>query len=88
MSMIRDEHGRFKKGWLARMMGWPEDPEPEPTLSLPKGPVRGDAAFHVRRFTLALEQCEKGQERRAELQGWLDYWKAKQAAEALNPEAQ
>jgi hypothetical protein len=85
--MIRDEQGRFKKGWLARLVGWPEAPQPEPAPPAPTGPVRGDAAFHVRRFTLALQQCEKGPERRAELQGWLDYWTAKQAAEAINPEA-
>ena len=28
---------------------------------------------HIRRFTLALEQCEKP-EKRKELQAWLDYY--------------
>ena len=38
---------------------------------------------HVRRFTLALEQCEKGPTRRAELQQNLDYWAMRLAAEDL-----
>ena len=30
--------------------------------------------FHIRRFTLAIEQCEKGEDRLAELQANRDYW--------------
>lgn len=69
--------------WFLKAIGWPERPEP----IIPARPPRGDAAFHVRRFTLALEQCEKGPARRAELQRWLDYWTARQAAEDLHPGA-
>lgn len=35
---------------------------------------------HVRRFTLALEQCEKGPEREAELRRNLRFWAAQKAA--------
>lgn len=38
---------------------------------------------HVRRYTLALEQCEKGEERRNELQRGLTYWKRRIAAENM-----
>jgi hypothetical protein len=43
------------------------------------------AEMHVRRFELALEQCEKGPEREAELRRNLDYWRAIQAAKELQP---
>jgi hypothetical protein len=32
--------------------------------------------FHINRFSRALAQCEKGQERETELQAHLDYWKS------------
>lgn len=40
-------------------------------------------AFHIRRFTLAIEQCEKGHERRDELQSNLDYWLSVRDLEAM-----
>jgi uncharacterized membrane protein len=42
------------------------------------------AAFHVRRFSDAVEQCEKP-ERREELQNNLRYWQAVMAAEEVRP---
>ncbi|HEX8400536.1 MAG TPA: hypothetical protein VF628_02405 [Allosphingosinicella sp.] len=42
--------------------------------------------FHIRRFMLAIDQCEKGPEREAELQGNLEYWQARKAALLLRPE--
>lgn len=47
---------------------------------------REKADFHVRRFQRAIEQCEKGDARRAELANHLAYWKAVAAAVALRPE--
>jgi hypothetical protein len=41
------------------------------------------APFHIQRFTAAIEQCEKGPERMAELERNLRYWQAVQAAEEL-----
>jgi hypothetical protein len=49
-------------------------------------PKRTDAermAFHVRRFTLAIAQNEKGPERKNALEAQLHYWRARYNAELL-----
>ena len=41
---------------------------------------------HIRRFTLALEQCEKGPEREAELRSNLEYWRQVKALAQTKPD--
>lgn len=70
-------------GWLD-WLGWPKDPAPEPAFVEPTATKRTGmerTEFHIRRFTMALEQCEKGPEREAELRRNLDYWTAIRDAE-------
>lgn len=57
--------------FLARLFG----AKPPAPVALPR-PTTDIAKidFHIRRFTLALEQCEKGPERRDELQRNLNFW--------------
>jgi len=64
---------------LLRQLGWPEPPEP---VASPAKVRTDQAAHHIARFTRALEQCTKGETRRAELQANLDYWTAIAEAEA------
>ncbi len=64
--------------WLTRA-----DTVAAPPASMRSTPDKVE--FHIARFRRAIEQCEKGLRRRAELQANLDYWLAIQAAEkALN----
>lgn len=62
-----------------------EAPKPGNTVLVPDGvPTKTTAQkieFHIDRFTRALEQCEKGPEREAELQGHLNYWLARRDLE-------
>lgn len=55
------------------------------TILIPDGvPTRSGIEkidFHISRFTRAIEQCEKGPDRIAELQGHLDYWTARRDLE-------
>lgn len=44
-------------------------------------PTKNKIVYNIRRFRMALEQCEKGPARLAELQRNLDYWLAIEAAE-------
>lgn len=61
------------------------DPTPRAIIAPDPAPSRTDrekVAFHIDRFTRALEQCDKGPARRAELQANLDYWTALRDADA------
>lgn len=62
-----------------------EAPKPGNTIivpdAMPTKSSREKIEFHIDRFTRALEQCEKGPEREAELQGHLDYWLARRGLE-------
>ena len=71
--------------WIDKLMGAPAE-EVVPAI-MPVASAGNESMkkidFHVRRFTLALEQCDKGPERKAELKRNLDYWLARKAAEEL-----
>lgn len=58
------------------------EPEPQPFVmqGIPNE-SREKIERHIRRFTLAMEQCEKGPKRRAELQRNLIYWQMRLEAE-------
>ena len=72
---------------LPAFLGGSRDDAPAPgnTILLPEGaPTRSTMEkidFHIARFTRAIEQCEKGEERVAELQAHLDYWTARRDLE-------
>lgn len=74
---------------LKQALGWPELADAPDVVIAPPRPVRDEKAeFHIRRFTLALEQCAKGPERQAELERNLNYWlRVKAANAALRGEA-
>ena len=66
---------------LSKLFARPATP---PAAEIMVAPPRMDKVdFHIRRFTLALEQCEKGAERQAELERNLNYWLAIKAARGL-----
>lgn len=50
------------------------EPADEPMELMPSERDFQRAEFHVERFTRAIEQCVKGDERLAELQANLAYW--------------
>jgi hypothetical protein len=65
----------------------PSAPPPAPCVPPPL-PSAADATrnidrvgFHIERFERAIEQCQKGPERIAELQRELDYWRAIKTAQ-------
>ena len=63
------------------------DPVEAPVLREPSARERGRAAFHVRRFQRALDQCDENRtERRAQLTAYLNYYTALADAAALKPE--
>ncbi len=43
--------------------------------------------FHIRRYTLAIEQCKKGGDRLHELRRGLEYWQTVRAAQTMKQEA-
>lgn len=64
---------------LPAFLGGREDAaKPGNSILLPEGvPTRSTMEkidFNIDRFTRAIEQCEKGEVRLAELQGHLNYW--------------
>lgn len=77
--------------WLQRIGLWSAPAPPPATEAMPEvtGRIPNTRVnFHIRRFTLALEQCEKGEDRKAVLQANLDYWTAIKAARAMLPEGE
>ena len=80
--------------WLKRLVLWVRakilrllaaPPAIEPRHQGERRPTAEKIDAQVRRFTLALEQCTKGPERRAELKANLDYWLAVKRADELRP---
>lgn len=71
--------------WLDRFKGTQQEEASVPP-STPTERQFAEAEFHIRRFALALEQCQKGDSRRNELQHNLDYWRAIKAAADMKPE--
>ena len=63
--------------WLDRILG--RKPAYVPTV-LGRS-TKHKIAFHIERFTLAIDQCTN-ERRLPELQANLDYWRAIEAAEA------
>jgi hypothetical protein len=71
--------------WLDRLIGSETDAGPVEVAAAPTPRDLEKVDFHIRRFTLALDQATD-ESRRAELQQNLDYWMAIKTAAALKPE--
>ena len=60
-------------GRIGKLLGWPEYQDRIPRrIPGPRDIERCD--FHIARFERAIEQCEKGPVRLAELRRNLEYW--------------
>lgn len=62
------------------VLGWPDEPTEQPQEVVTASDLT-DRDFnkcdaHIRRFSLAVEQCTKGPERKEELLRNLNFWKA------------